>query len=244
MRGKTLISTKKENRVKLYGVILGIITLAAQHGIYLLGNDLAGIVGNTPFLPKIEAIDGLIPIVSVFIIPYVWSYAYWAMAPMAVSKCKKDHFYNYLACYALACGIGAIILIFAPTYMDRVAEGLMDTSKTDFFSNLRRFWYTLDGGDMAYNLFPSFHCINSTVSFLGVYKREEVPKWYRVYSLITTLLIYCSTLFVKQHYLLDVISGCAIGIIAYIISEKFNLGRIFYPADRFFSKLFGKKTNN
>lgn len=74
---------------------------------------------------------------------------------------------------------------------------------------------------MAYNLLPSFHCINSTISYLGVARRPEVPKWYRGYSLVMTLLIYASTLFVKQHFFLDVISGIAValaswGIIALI----------------------------
>ena len=83
-----MLNTEKKNKVKLYGVIIGIVTLALQHGIYLLANELAGLIGIPAFLPKINAIDNLIPIVAIFIIPYVWSYIYWAMAPMAVSKCE------------------------------------------------------------------------------------------------------------------------------------------------------------
>ena len=222
-----MLKEKKENRVKAYGVILGVITLALQHGIYLFANQAAHLVGVTPFLPKIEAIDGRIPIISVFILPYVWAYIYWAMAPMAVSKCKLEHFLDYIAAYMFACILGAVILIFAPTYMDRVAEGLMDTTKNGVFDKLMRFWYSLDGGKMAYNLFPSFHCINSTISYLGVRGREEIPKWFRVYSFIITILIYMSTLFVKQHYVPDVISGIVIAVIAFAICKKFRLGRIF-----------------
>lgn len=215
----------RENRIKSYGVILGIVTLALQHGIYLLANEAAKLIGNTPFLPKIEAIDGIIPVVTVFIIPYVWAYAFWGMAPMAVSKCDKKHFYDYLMAYFLACMLGALILAFAPTYMDRVAEGLLDDSP-GFLNQLRRFWYSLDGGERAYNLFPSFHCINSTVSYLGVMGRKEIPKWFRVYSLITAILIFFSTVFVKQHYVVDVISGIIIALIAYFVCKKFSLGRV------------------
>lgn len=231
---------EKENRVKLYGVILGIFALALQHGIYLLANEIAQLVGVPPFLPKIEAIDGLIPIIPVFILPYVWAYVYWAMAPMAVSKCKLPHFLNYLATYLFACLFGAIILIFAPTYMDRIAEGLMDTSKTDFFHWLMRLWYSMDGGDIAYNLFPSFHCINSMVSLLGVWGRKEIPLWYRIYSLIITVAIFLATMFVKQHYFADVISGIVIALLAFVICKKWNLGRIFLPFIAFLKKLFQK----
>lgn len=218
----------KSNRVKGYAIAIGIVSLAAQHGIYLLAHLIAELVGIPPFEPKIAAIDDLIPLLPVFIIPYIWSYVFWAMAPMAVSKCETKHFLNYMATYLFACAAGAIILIFAPTFMNRAGMGLMDeAAHPGVFGRLMRFWYSLDGGDMAYNLFPSFHCINSTVSFLGVYRRKEIPKWFRIYSLVTAILIYASTVCVKQHYILDVISGIAIGILSYVICMKADAGRIF-----------------
>ena len=210
--------------------------LALQHGIYLLCNDLAKLIGVTPFLPKIPAIDDAIKVIPLFIIPYVWSYLYWAMGPMAVSKCDIKHFKNFIAAYLLACILGGLILTFAPSYMDRVAEGLMDTSRTGFFAWLMRFWYSLDGGDLAYNLFPSFHCINSTICYLGVMRRKEIPLWFRIYSLIITLLIYLSTLFVKQHFIADVIAGILVALIAYITCTKWNLGRIFDRPAEYISK--------
>ena len=225
----------ENNNVKRYGIIIGIISLALQHGIYLAANETAKLIGITPFLPKI-GLDFAIPIIPLFIFPYVWAYAYWAMAPMAVSKCEKDHFLDYLASYLFACLAGALILIFAPTYMDRVAEGLMDTNRSGIGANLMRFWYSLDGGDRAYNLLPSFHCINSTVSYLGVCGRKEIPLAYRVYSLILTVLICISTLFVKQHFVLDVVSGVAIGVLAFVICKKCRAGRIFLPVINLFSK--------
>lgn len=223
------MNAQKENRIKLYGVIIGIISLAAQHGIYLLAHEIATWVGIPPFLPKIP-MDDLFPIIPVFILPYVWSYIYWGMTPMAVSKCKTDHFLDYLAAYLFSCLAGAVILILAPTYMDRVAEGLYDTSAhSGIFADLMRFWYSLDGSEIAYNLLPSFHCINSTISYLGVAGRKEIPLWYRIYSLLLTVLIFFSTLYVKQHFVLDVISGAAIGVIVFIICKKCHAGRIFAP---------------
>ena len=222
-----MVSEKKENRVKLYGVIVGIVSLALQHGLYLLANEIAQAVGMTPFSPKIDAIDGIIPILPIFILPYVWAYAFWAMAPMAVSKCKLRHFLNYLAAYLFACLAGMVVLIFAPTYMDRVAEGLLDVSKTGPLYDLMRFWYSLDGGEMAYNLLPSFHCINSTVSLLGVWGRPEIPRGFQIYSLVTAVAIYLSTLFVKQHFVLDVVSGILIAAVTYYVCVRWNWGRLF-----------------
>ena len=175
---------KNPNRVKGYGIIIGFIYALSQHAFYLAGHYLATWIGFTPFLPKLP-IDDLIPIVSIFIIPYVWSYAFWAMGPMAVSKCEKEHFKDFMAATLFACVLGTISLALFPTYMNREAEGLYEISENPtFFENLRLFWYSMDGSKMAYNLLPSFHCINSTLCYLGVTGRKEIPLWFRIYSLI------------------------------------------------------------
>ena len=111
---------KKNNRIKGYAIWIGILYLIMQHSLYLAGHYLALWLGFTPFLPKI-ALDNRIPIVSVFIVPYIWSYAYWAMGPMAVSKCGKEHFADYMAANLVACLAGVFVLAFFPTYMDTMS---------------------------------------------------------------------------------------------------------------------------
>ncbi len=231
---------KRENRIKWYGVVIGLISLAAQHGIYLLANTLAGVVGNESILPIIDQIDNAIPVLPIFVIPYVWAYLFWGMAPMAASKCKTDHFKDFLAAYLIACVVGGLILVFVPTYMDRVAEGLWTRPQTNFLEKLLHFWYSLDGGERAYNLFPSFHCINSTICYLAVAGRKEVPLWFRVYSLVIAVLVFAATLFVKQHYLIDVVSGILIASVAFAACKRWHLGRMFNPLVAGWNKLFKK----
>ena len=231
---------KRENRVKLYGVIIGLFSLAAQHGIYLLANTLAGVVGNESILPIIDQIDNAIPVLPIFVIPYVWAYLFWGMAPMAASKCKTDHFKDFLAAYLIACVVGGLILVFVPTYMDRVAEGLWTRPQDNFLEKLLHFWYSLDGSERAYNLFPSFHCINSTICYLAVAGRKEVPLWFRVYSLVIAVMIFAATLFVKQHYLIDVVSGILIASVAFAAAKRWHLGKMFDPLIAAWNKAFKK----
>ena len=233
-------TVQRGSRVRMYGVVIGILSAIAQHGFYLLGHVLAGVIGNEPFLPKIPAIDDLIPVVPIFVIPYIWSYLYWAMAPMAASKCEKEHFLDYLASYLFAVLAGMVILAVAPTYMDRTAEGLY-LPRSGFFARLLQFWYTLDGTEIAYNLFPSFHCLNSTLCYLAVRKRKEIPVWYRVYSLLLTLLIFASTVFVKQHYVADILGGSVLAVISFVLCKKFHAGRIFLRPIAFVQSHFRRK---
>lgn len=227
---------KKPNRIKGYAIPIGILYLVLQHCFYLAGHSLASWIGITPFLPK-TPFDDLIPILSIFIIPYIWSYLYWAMGPMVVSKCKKEHFADFMAAVLVACVASMLVLAFLPTYMDRVAEGLFAVPENPtIFDQLRMFWYSLDGSEMAYNLLPSFHCLNSTLCYLGVARRKEIPLWFRIYSLVTTILTYASTVYVKQHYVLDIVAGVVLAVIAYFICKKFHWGRMFAPVERLYAK--------
>jgi len=236
-------SEKNSIRIKPYAIVIGIVYLILQHAVYLLGHDIATWIGFEPFLPKIP-LDDVIPIVSIFIIPYIWSYLYWAMGPMAVSLCEKQHYKDYLASCLFSCAAGILLLAFLPTYMDRIAGGLYEAVENPtVFDKLRQFWYSLDGSAMAYNLLTSFHCINSTLCYLGVAGRREIPKWFRVYSLITTLLIFASTVFVKQHYILDVVTGTALAGIVFFLCKKFHWGRVFTPIERLYASLKSKIKN-
>ena len=239
---ETLDQTGMNNhRIKKYAIWMGIAYLILQHSLYLTGHYLALLLGFTPFLPKI-ALDDRIPIVSVFIIPYIWSYAFWAMGPMIVSKCNKEHFADYMAANLVACLAGVLALAFFPTYMDRVEEGLyVIPENPTIFDRLRIFWYSLDGSRMAYNLLPSFHCINSTLCYLGVAGRKEIPVWVRVYSFVTAILIFASTVYVKQHYFLDIVTGVALAVAAYVVCKKFHWGRMFGPAVRRYAERKAKK---
>lgn len=233
----------KSQKLRWYGIVIGLAYLALQHCIYLLGHNISGLVGNTPFLPKIPFIDDAIPIISVFIIFYVWSYAFWAMGPMAASKCESDHFRDFLAAAILAMLVGAVVLIFAPTYMDRVEEGLYKLTDGGILDQLRVWWYSLDGGDKAYNLFPSFHCLNSTMCYLGVMRRKEISKWFRVYSFVMMILIFASTVFVKQHFILDVFAGILISVISFAVCKKWHWGRVFLPIAKGYRSLVKHKNN-
>ena len=120
--------------------------------------------------------------------------------------------------------------------MDRAGENLAELAGDSIFGDLLRFVYGLDGGTIAYNLFPSFHCMLSTLSYLGVMRRKEIPLWFRIYSLVTALLIYCSVVFTKQHYVVDIFGGIAIALVFYFLSTRFQWGRVWEQIERKFRR--------
>ena len=219
-----------KNRIKaipLYGWILGVVYFGLQYGMYRLANWIANLTGTVSwaFCPKIPGIDDHIPVVSIFVVIYLFSYVFWIFGPIIASLTKKENFLNYIIGLSVAYIIGFLIFVFAPTYMDRTAEGLLSiATKPGFFNQLLNTVYSSDGSALAFNLFPSYHCLISLYCYLGIRKRDEVSKGIRVYSLIMAMLICMSTVLTKQHYFIDIIGGLSISIICYIVVQKINPG--------------------
>ena len=72
----------------------------------------------------------------------------------------------------------------------------------------------LYGADPPYNCFPSLHVAHSFVSALSVFR---LHRNLGALSLVFAALVAVSTLFTKQHYVVDVIGGIVLAAIAYAI---------------------------
>jgi membrane-associated phospholipid phosphatase len=215
-------------KIPKWGWAVGIVYFFGQYGIYRLANWLSVVTGTISWAidPKVPFIDDLFPIIPVFAVPYLYSYVFWLMAPAVVSLTDRRHFINYIYGLSLAYLIGFLIFVFMPTYMDRVAEGLMNyMNRPGIFNKLLNIIYSADGMEKAFNLFPSYHCLISAYCYIGVRRQEAIPKSYRVYSLVMFILIVLSTLFTKQHYILDSIGGIAIAYGCDALMNKLDPGK-------------------
>lgn len=198
-----------------------------EYGLYLLADKLSWVIGTAQnaWSPKIPVIDDLFPVVAIFSVIYVFSYVFWVFGTVAVSLTEREHFYNYLIGLGSAFVLGSLVIVFFPTYMDRMAEGLFAKSGGPGFPNaILRWVYAHDGMERASDLFPSFHCLYSMYCYLGVRKRKEISKPFRVYTLVMAILIFLSTLFTKQHYILDVVGGISIALVCNFVVGKINPG--------------------
>lgn len=72
----------------------------------------------------------------------------------------------------------------------------------------------LYSSDPPYNCFPSLHVAHSFVSALAV---GRVHRRLGLIATICATLVAVSTVFTKQHYILDVIGGSSLALVAYFI---------------------------
>jgi len=153
-------------------------------------------------------IDELIPFNKFFIIPYVYWFAYIFVVLTFFAVVDYRYYFRLLMSIIAGMFVCFIVYYFFPTTVPRP-----EVFGNDMLSRLVRFVYSKDN---PYNCFPSIHVLNAllvTLFFCDYYKGRIL----RALSIISCVLISLSTLFVKQHYVLDVVSSALLGSCMYLM---------------------------
>ena len=179
------------------------------------------------------AIDQLIPFVPAFIVIYVLAFLQWAFGLYYQVNHGKDVCFKFMAATLISEVICFATFIIVPTALcGDVPQP--EVTGTDFFSWLTRFIYS---ADQPNNLFPSLHCFASWMCFRGIFyiEPEKRNTFYTVFSFIFTLLVFASTVFVKQHVFVDIIGGVVLAEIGILLEKITGAHRVLEALD---NKLF------
>jgi len=195
----------KDNKDVLIKVLL---LYLLQASVYFLSkftpiND--HLIGNT--------IDHKIPFIPLFGLIYVsWFFAI-IIIPLVLNKYKKTelkkHYWNVI----IAIAVCALFYLFYPT----TADIRPDFHIKGLFTLTCYLVYFFDG-PMA-NLFPSMHCLMCFYYIYYVIFNKEIDKRWRIGIFIWSVLIILSTLFAKQHVVIDVIGALVFSVIIYAITS-------------------------
>lgn len=152
------------------------------------------------------ALDNRIPIVPVFVVPYLFFFFPWVSALLLWAFFKRPHVFWRL-----------IVALIAGTIVSYGFYGLYQTVVyrpeilgNDVFSALVRWVYHADA---RYNAFPSTHTITTTILLATTWPLLR-RWWLRVVAVLAAGSIISSTLLIKQHHILDVVAGVAVGVFA------------------------------
>ncbi|MBI5032316.1 MAG: phosphatase PAP2 family protein [Chloroflexi bacterium] len=175
------------------------VSILLAIGIYLT-NKIYAILNHGPNVIFLRSpIDDLIPLFPPFVIPYV-SLEPFVYATLILFLLFRTRIFQSAALSMIAAWfVSYAFYIFLQSYMDRPTL----TGNDPLIQMIREVY----AGDNAYNCFPSLHTSLSTIlgiHWLRVDKRVGTP------IAIWVTLIVLSTVFVKQHYIADVIGGLAL----------------------------------
>ena len=164
-------------------------------------------------------IDSVIPLVPAFVTIYLLAFVQWMVGYLVLIRKGVNTCNRTLAILFIAKCITLIAFLVFPTTIARP-----DITSGDIFSRILKLVYTID---TPYNLFPSIHCLESWIVFRESVKIKDLPRWYKVFTFVMTLLVFASTLCLKQHVFIDIPAAIITVEIAAVISRKLRVYKLF-----------------
>jgi len=207
------------SKFKQYSWILyGIVSILIIFGVSMLYDPVAAlsILLHTP-VTLATPLDLSIPLVPPAIIIYwyvfypfiFFSYFYFAFV-------HREYRNALVLAYVLVNVVAYVIyLVFPVLGPERVVSG------TDFFSLQIQSLYA---HDVQVNCFPSLH---GSTSLLAAFSLWRAKKQYGYISWPIAIAIMISTLFVRQHWIVDQVAATIVTLpIAYFIFNRFKYTRV------------------
>jgi len=164
----------------------------------------------------VTPLDTLIPVTPLALVPYLSLWFYVGIAPGLQRTFRELLAYGAWA--GLLCAVGLAIFYRWPT---RIPDFVFDRAGIPGFA-------LLEGIDAPGNACPSMHVVIAMFSaiWIGVQLREcRVPRGWRVANGMWFAAIAYSTLAIRQHVMIDVVTGAALGIACAIVSLRLRPGR-------------------
>jgi membrane-associated phospholipid phosphatase len=181
----------------------------------------------------VTIVDERIPFVPYFIVPYI---AWYGLLFCALAW----FLYHDLRLYqsSLVTIIFSLLISFIVFSLYQTTVPRPEISSDDIFSQLTQLIYSIDN---PYNAFPSIHVLTSYIIFLGCLKlKVHSPKISLALQAMIAQVIL-STVFLKQHTLLDVLGGLILGGSLFKIINKYE--GVFYRKSKETSKVLILKQN-
>jgi membrane-associated phospholipid phosphatase len=186
-------------RVTFWMVLL--VSLVPAY-IFIATMLLPGRTLHAPALP----LDRLIPLRPTWSLVYGSTYLFLILLPVFVI-CRPELIRRTVFAYLAVWITAYAVFIAYPTVAPRADE----VPGEGFAAWGLRFLYD---ADPPYNCFPSLHVAHSFVSALACWR---VHRGLGGVAVFCAGLVALSTLFIKQHYVLDVVAGAALAGFAYVV---------------------------
>ncbi len=164
-------------------------------------------------------VDGLIPFFPPASVIYLLTFVFWVVGFVVIARESRADCCRNLAGEQIAKLLCIACFLLFPTQMERP-----EITGDGVFAWLMRLIYRLDEPNM---LFPSIHCLDSWFCFRGAMRCPHTARGWRVFCFVFSLLVFASTLLVKQHLFVDVIGGVAVLELGLWLSDRLRAARVY-----------------
>lgn len=161
-------------------------------------------------------LDDMIPFNELFLIPYLFWFLYIVIALAHTLFYDVETFKKLMYFIIITYSVALISYFVFPTIqLLRPASFERQNALTEFM----RWFYSYDTNT---NVCPSVHVLGSIASTIGLVYAKGVSRGIKISAHIMNVLICLSTVFLKQHSVIDVLAALPLALFAYLICFKFK----------------------
>lgn len=176
---------------------------------------LGGILSSNPYTLS-SNLDDAVPFVPEFIYAYIFWYIMILAVPFILYLTNKTSFYKYNVSLFITIIIGFVIFVAFPTTVNR-PEIEVKGITTWLLNTI----YLLDTPSLC--CLPSMHCALCFLMIIYSVSTKEMKLYKKIIITLVSILIILSTLFIKQHVIIDAVIALIITVIVIFIVNKFKL---------------------
>ncbi len=185
--------------------------------IYLVAFNLMENAGHVHYHLIHTWLDDQIPFCEYFIIPYViWFGFNLAVVGWFDLHADKREYYRLITALMLGMTAFLVVSVAYPNKLE-LRPDFVDTGNI-----CGKMVAMLYGSDTPTNVLPSIHVYNTVVLCFAINGNKTIRRHKPVWVGLNTLgiLIILSTMFLKQHSVIDVSLGLVLGVVMQIVSDR------------------------
>jgi len=172
---------------------------------------------TTTYHPMHCKLDDLIPFCKWFFIPYMaWSF-YMAFFLLYTLKHDIPLFKNTMKFIIFTYTVSLCIFILFPTCQMLRPHGF---ETHGLLTRLIAIFYTMDTNT---NVCPSLHVVGSLAIVFASNESTQIKRSTKIGLTALGILISISTVFMKQHSVLDVVAGTALSLLGYLLVYRLKV---------------------
>ncbi len=175
------------------------------------------IMGNAVHHSIPVSFEDAIPFAPEWVTIYTATFIFWMLGLAVCMTRERELCFRMFTGLYIAELICAVFFIALPTVIDRP-----DAAGSLYYDRLLSQLYA---ADQPTNLFPSMHCMFAYMVFRS-FMIAKLDKPVVIGSGLFAALVCASTVFVKQHFLLDTFAGIILGEVAVTLSLKTNAWKL------------------
>lgn len=160
------------------------------------------------------AVDDLIPFCEFFVIPYYLWFAYLIGMLVYLGFVDIQNFRKNMWFIIISYSVTVVCYVLFPSSQG-LRPSLEELGRTNIFTQVVRYLYSFDTNT---NVCPSIHVIGMMGAFFAGIKTPGMRGLgWKIFWIVSAVLVSFSTVFLKQHSIIDVAAGFALSIVTYFI---------------------------